>query len=114
MKVGQLFPKKSVPKKHRGGLTPEQAAAIEKEFAALMEPLDQKATQFFRGFSVNGKYRFWLLPSVETWRDLSFEKMRHVLAYQQWYVSEISKVELDGMVYDFQSNTDVSTGNNIR
>lgn len=104
MKLGELFPKKSVPKKHRGGLTPEQAAAIEKEFAALMEPLDLKATQFFRGFTVNGKYRFWLLPSVESWRDLPFEKMRHVLAYKQWYVSEITKVELDQIPYEFPSN----------
>lgn len=106
MKIGELFPRKSpVPRKDRGGLTPERAAFIEKEFSVLIEPLDQKATQFFRSFTVNGKYRFWLLPSCETWRDLSFEKMQHVLAYGQWYVSEISKVELDSISYEFSTST---------
>lgn len=105
MKLSQLYPKKSsAPKKSRGGLTPEQAAAIEQEFNALMEPLDEKATQFFRCFSVNGKLRFWLLPSCETWRDLPFEKMKNVLAYKNWYVTEISKVELDSIPYEFPSN----------
>lgn len=103
MKVAELFPRKSAPKKDRGGLTPGQAAAIEKEFAVLMEPLDQKATEFFRNFLINGKHRFWLLPSCETWRDLPFEKMQHVLAYKHWYVTEISKVELDEIPYVFQS-----------
>lgn len=108
MKVGELFPKKSAPKKHRGGLTPEQAAAIEKEFAALMEPLDQKATEFFRGFTVNGKHRFWLLPCAETWRDLPFEKMKYVLAYRQWFVTEISKTELDAIPYEFPTQPNIS------
>lgn len=105
MKVGELFPRKSAPKKPRGGLIPAQAEVIEKEFAALMEPLDEKATQFFRGFTINSKYRFWLLPSVETWRDLPFEKMRHVLVYKHWYVTEISKVVLDAIPYEFPANT---------
>lgn len=96
MKVAELFPRKSAPKKDRGGLTPGQAVAIEKEFAVLMEPLDQKATEYFRGFQLNGgQYRFWILPNCETWRDISIEHQRFVLRYKEWFVSEIQKQELD-------------------
>lgn len=96
MNVSQMFKRKQPARNPRPGrLTREQADFIEQEFLAAMEPLGQKATEYFRHFMVNGRHRFWLLPSCETYADLPIEKMQAVLKYKAWFVAEISKQELD-------------------
>ena len=64
-----------------------------------MEPLGEKANQFFRNFTVNGKKRCWILPSCEDFRDVPLEKMMYVLKYKDWFVQEISKQVLDEMTW---------------
>lgn len=97
MKVSELFPAKSTRsrKKLPGGLTPEQAHRIEAQFDKLIRPVGDKATQYFRSFTVNGKHRFWLLPNSELWVDLPIDKKAYVLKFPSWFVAEINKVELD-------------------
>lgn len=99
MNINDAFKRKQPARKPKpGGLTQAQADAIEQEFLEAMEPLGQKATEYFRHFIVNGKHRFWLLPAVETYADLPLEKMQAVLKYKNWFVSEIAKQELDDLV----------------
>lgn len=100
MKVAELFPRKSAPKKDRGGLTPGQAAAIEKEFMDTFSPVAAKATQYFTAPCINGKQRFWLLAGAEQFSDLPFEKMQYVLRYKTWFLTEIEKEIIDDLVYD--------------
>lgn len=97
MKVSDLFAKKPARKAKPSGLSQAESDRIEAEFLAAMEPLGQKAVEFFRCFDLNGKRYFWLLPACEGVEQLSVEKMRYVLKYKDWFVSEISKVELDAM-----------------
>lgn len=95
MNVNSMFKRKSPGPRVRVGATQLEAATI-KEFTELMEPLGQKATEYFRSFQLNGgAYRVWLLPSHETWQDLPIDKQRFVLRYKDWFVGEISKQELD-------------------
>lgn len=98
MNINDTFKRKQPARKPKpGGLSQAEADRIEQEFLAAMEPLGEKADQFFRHFIVNGKHRFWLLPAVETYRDLPVEKMLAVLKYKNWFLSEIAKQELDGI-----------------
>lgn len=105
MKVNELFPKKSAPKKHRGGLTPEQFNVIEKEFLDAFLPLEPKATQYFRNFTVNNKVRWFLLPSVETVKDMSVERMQWILKYKGYFQKEVAAVEEDQIPYDYDHDT---------
>lgn len=97
MNVGDLFKKKQPVRRKPSGLSQAEADRIEQEFLAAMEPLGQKAVEFFRSFDLNGKRFFWLLPACEGVEQISIEKMRYVLRYRDWFVKEISKVELDSM-----------------
>lgn len=100
MNVNDLFKKKPARKAKPGGLTQEQADAIEAEFKALIEPVADKATQLFRGFSTpGGKPRFWLLPASEVATDLPIEKQQYVLRYRDWFLKEINQVVLDDLNY---------------
>lgn len=105
MKLAELFPKKSARKKPPGGLTQAQADAIEKEFLDAFLPLEPKATQYFRHFTVNGKTRWFLLPSVETIRDMSVERMQWILKYTGYFQKEVAAVEIDDIPYEFPTNT---------
>lgn len=82
-----------------GGLSQEEAERIEREFTTAMEPLGQKATEYFRCFDLNGKRYFLILPAVETYEDIPIEKKAYILKYKSYFVSEISKVELDEMPF---------------
>lgn len=82
------------------GLTQVEADRIEAEFMAAMEPLGERATQYFRGFTLNSKHYFWLLPSYETYQELPIEKQAYVLRYKSYFLSEIAKVELDAIPYE--------------
>lgn len=96
MNVSSMFKRKQPARKVKpGGLSQAQVDFIEQEFLAAMEPLGQKATEYFRHFTVNGRCRFWLLPASETYADLPIEKMQAVLKYKTWFVAEINKQELD-------------------
>lgn len=100
MNVNDLFARKKPARKQRpGGLTQIEADRIEAEFMATMEPLGQKATEYFRNFTINDQHRFWLLPSCETYRELPIEKQIYVLRYRDWFVKEISKVVLDELSF---------------
>lgn len=99
MNVNDLFARKKPARRKPGRLSQAEADRIEAEFLAAMEPLGQKATEYFRCFSINGLHRFWLLPSVELYSDLSVERMAYVLRYRDWFVSEISKQQLDSIPY---------------
>ena len=105
MKVAELFSKKSAPKKDRGGLTLAQANAIEKEFLDAFLPLEPKATKYFEHFIVNGQNRWFLLPGVETIRDMSVERMSWILKYKSYFQTEISKVILDDIDYGDNKRT---------
>lgn len=100
MKLSELFPKKSAPKKDRGGLSKAQADAIEKEFIEAFSPVAAKATQYFVAPCINGKQRFWLLPGAEQYSDLSIEKMQYVLRYKTWFLTEVEKEIIDDLSYD--------------
>ena len=101
MNVSEMFKRKQPARKVKpGGLSQEQADAIEAEFKALIEPVADKATQFFRSFSTpGGKPRFWLLPHCEIATDLPIEKQKYVLSYRDWFLKEINQVVLDDLNY---------------
>lgn len=103
MNVNDLFKKPARPKP--SGLSQAEAdEAVQREFSRLMEPVADKATQFFRGFtSPNGGNRTWLLPMVELWSDVPIEKQKYVLRYRSWFLSEINRVVIDDDVpYEFK------------
>lgn len=96
MNVSAMFKRKQPARKViPGGLTQAQADFIEQEFLAAMEPLGQKATEYFRHFAVNGKFRSWILPCVEDYTDIPLEKKQYVLKYKDWFVQEIAKQVID-------------------
>lgn len=98
MNVSEMFKRKQPARKViPGGLTQAQVDFIEHEFLEAMKPLGPLATQYFRHFVVNGRHRWWLLPSSETYEDLPIEKMQAVLKYKAWFIAEISKQELDAL-----------------
>lgn len=98
MNVNDLFARKPARRKP-GGLTQAEADRIEAEFLAAMEPLGQKAVEFFRCFDLNGKRYFWLLPACEGVGQLSTERMAYVLKYRDWFVAQIAKQELDELPF---------------
>lgn len=100
MNVNDLFAKKPRPKQNRAGaVTAQQKAALE-EFRATFGPVADKAKQYFEAPCINGKQRYWLLPS-EDYDDLPVEKMQYVIKYKQWFLNEVNKVELDAIPYEF-------------
>lgn len=104
MKVNQLFPKKQPARKLPGGLSREQVDKIEAEFAAMIKPVEAKANQFFESFTTpGGKHRWWLLPgrAENAIEDLPIEKKQFVLKYRQWFLTEINRVVLDDVKYDY-------------
>lgn len=101
MNVNELFKRKQPARRVKpGGLTKAQENQIQADFAALIEPIGEKATIYFRKFVVNQKEREWLLPT-ESWQDVPVEKMQYVLKYGAYFVAEIKKVELDDVPYSW-------------
>lgn len=104
MKYAELFPRKSPGPQKRVGATQLEAAQLQ-EFRETFGPVAAKAKQFFVAPVINGKQRFWLL-NTEDYDDLPAEKISYVLKYKTWFLSEISKVELDDISYEFSNPTD--------
>lgn len=99
-----MFRKKHPARSDPDGMTLVEELSIHERFDAAMEPLGQKATEYFRGFVLNnGKRRAWILPSIEDYRDVPVEKKAFVLKYREWFLSEIAKQELDAVPYYFTS-----------
>lgn len=105
MKIADLFPRKSASKKDRGGLTQAQLNALEKEFLDAFLPVETKANQYFEHFMLNGKHKWFLLPGVETIRDMSVERMAWILKYKGYFLKEVAAVKIDSIPYEFPANT---------
>ena len=93
MKASDLFKRKpSGQPKPASKFTEQQAMANRALYEQEIGPMGEGATLFFQEFYVNDKPRRWLLPSVETWRDLDDDQVDFVLKYLVWFKKQIAPI----------------------